>query len=361
MNGPTVAEILDRNRGKGPGFDFLRIALALCVVLAHSVNINFGRDGSGFLGEFPIGPFYLSILPMFFGLSGFLVTASALRLRNTRTFLIFRALRIVPALLVEVTLAALVLGPILTTRALHDYFTDRQFFAYFGNIVGRVRFHLPGVFENGPLEGMVNGNLWTLRPEFGCYLLMAILMLTSIAYKRRLIGVLWLAATAFTIASSIATGDFRLPADSNTLIYYFITGVVAFCFRDYIRINTANLLLAVTFAYACLLYRPTSSLAAVPLTYILIWIGMRDITFFGLTERGDYSYGIYLYSFPIQQTLWHLVPISHHWYMMFVLASLFSIMFAAFSWHYVEQPFLGLKKFLLAARPAHQPQSQSAS
>ena len=76
------------------------------------------------------------MVPAFFALSGFLVTGSALRLRATVPFLTFRFLRILPALFVEVTLSALVLGPLFTRLPLAHYFSDPQFMRYFGNIAG---------------------------------------------------------------------------------------------------------------------------------------------------------------------------------------------------------------------------------
>src|SRR5271168_2704028 len=121
---------------------------------------------------------FLPIVPAFFALSGFLVTGSALRVRATSTFLMFRVLRILPALLVEVTLSALVLGPIFTTLPLRHYFSDPQFFRYFGNIVGWITFYLPGVFHDN-IYPTVNGNLWTLPAELDCYLITGALLLTG--------------------------------------------------------------------------------------------------------------------------------------------------------------------------------------
>ena len=100
--------------------------------------------------------FFLYLVPAFFAVSGFLVTGSGLRVRATSTFLAFRVLRILPALLVEVTLSALVLGPIFTRLPLSSYFSDQQFFRYFGNIVGWITFYLPGVFQNNHVS-VVNG------------------------------------------------------------------------------------------------------------------------------------------------------------------------------------------------------------
>jgi peptidoglycan/LPS O-acetylase OafA/YrhL len=108
-----LGDALDTNRGVGPGFDFLRVALALSIVGNHSVDVTYGDDGS-FGASWVYGA---SLVPMFFALSGFLITASAQRLTISQ-FLLNRGLRIVPALFVEIVFSAVVLGAICTTLPL---------------------------------------------------------------------------------------------------------------------------------------------------------------------------------------------------------------------------------------------------
>jgi peptidoglycan/LPS O-acetylase OafA/YrhL len=140
-------------------------------------------------------------VPAFFALSGFLVTGSALRLRATVPFLTFRVLRILPALLVEVTLSAIVLGALFTRLPLSTYFSDPQFFRYFGNIVGLITFHLPGVFEANHVS-TINANLWTLPAEFDCYFITAMLMFSGLAYNRLALTAIMVVVTAVLIAST---------------------------------------------------------------------------------------------------------------------------------------------------------------
>jgi peptidoglycan/LPS O-acetylase OafA/YrhL len=183
----TFGGLLDRHRGKGRGFAVLRLLLAVAILWIHSRYLSgLGVSAVGAAGvpkalaawSGPSRVFFLFMVPAFFALSGFLVTGSGLRLRATSTFLAFRVLRILPALLVEVTLSALVLGPVFTRLPLKSYFTDPQFFRYFGNIIGWITFYLPGVFENNHVP-VVNGNLWTLPSELDCYVITAALMLTG--------------------------------------------------------------------------------------------------------------------------------------------------------------------------------------
>nr|WP_316174493.1 MULTISPECIES: acyltransferase [unclassified Bradyrhizobium] len=341
-----MQEVLDLNGGAFPGFDTLRLCLSLLVVLVHSFMLSYGMAGSRVLLNAPYIAVMLSLLPLFFALSGFLVAGSAFRLRDTGTFLLFRSLRIVPALAVEVTISALILGPLLTTRPLRDYFTNADFFSYFGNIIGRVRFTLPGVFEGLPLDRVVNGNVWTLKPEFFCYALMALLMVSRAAYSRKLTTPLWLVVTVAMIVVNQATDAFVPDGylGPTLLVYSFATGVVAFHWREHIKLNASLALLSAAAAYLLLL-GPKNAFFSIPaLTYLMIWIGAQRLPSTG----GDYSYGIYLFSYPIQQTLVATFLPLREWWLLFPISALIAILIAALSWHLIELPALRLKKPVLA-------------
>jgi len=346
FRGPSVQDVLESNGGTLPGFDIFRLCLSLLVVLVHSCLLSYGLDGSRALLSAPYVSFMLSLLPLFFSLSGFLVAGSALRLRNTGTFLLFRTLRIVPALAVEVTISALILGPLLTSRPLRDYFTNADFFSYFGNIIGRIRFALPGVFEGLPVHGIVNGNLWTLRPEFFCYAIMALLMLSRVAYSRKLTTLLWLVATVAMVVLNQTTEELEPGGyfGPTLLVYSFVTGIVAFHWREQIRLNAAVALLAATSAYL-LLIAPKNAMFSIPaLTYLMIWIGAQRLPSVG----GDYSYGVYLFSYPIQQTLVATFPSLREWWLLFPTGAIIALLVAALSWRWIESPALELKRPALA-------------
>ena len=95
----------------------------------------------------------------------------------------FRALRIVPALIGLTVLSVLVLGPLVTTLPLSAYFADPTFAHYFTNIVAAIRYGLPGVFPDNPLAGIVNGQLWTAPSELHCYTAFAVLALLRLSMR----------------------------------------------------------------------------------------------------------------------------------------------------------------------------------
>src|SRR5580658_4985585 len=230
LDSPSIGDIMRANEGVGPGFDTLRLGLALAIFCSHSFFASQGDNG--LLWGTPVRPFLMAMVPVFFGLSGFLVTGSALRTASLQVFLTFRILRILPALVTEVTLSALILGPLLTSVSWHDYFTNREFVEYFGNIIGKIRFVLPGMFLDNPMPGIVNINLWTLKPEFTCYVIMAALILTGVIKKGRWIT---LSVIAVLIGSAIINNSHNISENSNggsnpyipyVAVLYFMLGAI---------------------------------------------------------------------------------------------------------------------------------------
>ena len=172
----SIGNVLKESRGIGPGFDFLRVALAFSVLFYHEPG---SFTATPHINDGPIESMIgRCILPMFFGLSGFLITGSALRLKLP-DFLINRGMRIFPALCVEIMLSALIIGPIFTKLSLFQYFTSRSTYHYFTNIVGLINYALPGVFYQNPTS-TINISLWTIPFELGCYGLMSIFIIFKI-------------------------------------------------------------------------------------------------------------------------------------------------------------------------------------
>ena len=341
---PTLGDVLRAHKGLGPGFDTMRLALSLAIMVVHSVTLMQGiayfdyRQWWGY-------PLFLALLPMFFGLSGFLVTGSAVRLRSTSRFMLNRGFRIIPALAVEVTLSAIVLGAIVTTLPLAEYFTHPQFWAYFQNIVGIIHFELPGVFLDNPFPGTVNGNLWTLQPEYYCYLLLGALMWSRVFFRTRL----YLSVIVFFSAALILAdvgwkfGQPFYAVSSTLLVFCFFIGSLIFLLSEHIPFN-GRLAIAAAVIYWMLSEVPGgTALAMLPLCYVIVYLGMCKIPKIKYLDRGDYSYGIYLYGFPNQQTLAHYFPQALPWWAMGAISIGITIFFSMLSWHWIEKPVLALK------------------
>jgi peptidoglycan/LPS O-acetylase OafA/YrhL len=320
--------------------------LALSVIFIHVPQVVYGWTIAHPFWMPWLRPISAMVVPMFFALSGFLVAGSMLRSKTLVTFFGLRFLRIAPALSVEVTLSALILGPIFTNLLVKDYFSDPLFFRYFYNLIGHVQFVLPGAFANNPFPDQVNSQLWTIPPELKCYILMGLLSL-FLVFRSRLY--LLAVAVAFNVVVFAFYHGLDEPGRINVppiaIVGSFLAGVTLFMFRDRIAANLA-LFLASLLATVTLLYMPDGDyFIAFPVAYLTAYLGTFNPVRHG-GDYADYSYGIYLYGFPIQQAVTALTGDHRSWYLdlCFVLPATFIV--AALSWRLIERPALQLRAFL---------------
>lgn len=336
-------------------FDFLRFVLATLVLFYHCfpLLLGAGERKAGFVEQaagFGAG----SAVDFFFVISGFLVTQSWVRTPSIGLFLRKRVLRIFPAFIGVSLFCALVVGP-LGAANLHEYihhFHPLGFLAYILLLVGP---YLPPVFLTLPFAGQVDGSFWTLRYEFECYLLVLVLGLTGAATRRIGVVVLFAVLTIFTFLSAIGHAvpvpDRELHLIGNPikwfrLLPFFLTGMAFYQFRDRIRYTPAFLVLALIGIVLGAIFSQWQNLALSTCgSYLLFWAAFRPMPSLSRFARhGDFSYGLYLYAYPIQQLLIlfygpHLNPLG-----LFCIAFPISLSLAALSWHGLEKPALKLRK-----------------
>ena len=365
----SLGEQLDKHRGFGPGFDFLRIFLALSVVAWHSFNL--AKDGID-LEHVHIAWFAgYAILFTFFALSGFLIAGSAQRL-SLPNFLINRGLRIFPALVVEVLLSAFILGLIFTSLAPLEYLSRPETYRYLTNIVGLMNFRLPGVFEHNELP-LVNYSLWTVPYEFACYLIMSAFMSFG-ALRRPVLIIAFTAILSIAGLAMVLHGVTPPPANEGSfgkalysffadrgsrLLVAFMLGIAAYLLRYRIPYSHFGFGLCVVFLFAIAIAGPRDWLgipllnvvASAPLVYVMAYLGASPLPLPAFLHERDYSYGIYLYGMPIQQMMISLFPGVTSPVSQLALAIPCIVGFAALSWHLVELPILRQRRrFSFVAR-----------
>ncbi|KGQ20831.1 Acyltransferase 3 [Lysobacter dokdonensis DS-58] len=336
--------------GRDNNFNLVRFIAAFAVLWSHSYAIVISpafEPWVQWLGYTPGGV----AVDVFFVTSGFLVTASLMRLDNFRAFARARALRIFPALLVMSLLLALVMGPLLTTRPLDVYFSDSAVWKFIwknSTILTGVKYSLPGVFENNHMQ-VVNGSLWTLPFELRCYLTLALVWwLASFVKsdKARMFTRIVVVGTALMLVSFWVAHHYAYKHwHTFRLFYFFFLGAAMWIYRA--RIPMSGTL----FAVACValiggIVQPKTFFWIYPLTvpYIVMWLAyVPGGVLRQFNKLGDYSYGIYIYAFPIQQALVATVPgITPE--QMIAAAGAGTVALAVLSWHLVEKPMLARKK-----------------
>ena len=330
------------------GFDYMRLALSLIILIWHSFLVTNGLHWAEGVMFSPIGVIVRTALPMFFALSGFLVAGSLERNASIPTFAAFRAFRILPALAVEISLSAILIGALTTTLATADYYGQPQFATYFLNIVGWIHYNLPGVFAGNP-DDTVNRSLWTIPSELECYLFLIAAAAFGLYKEKHRLLVLTIAVygayIVFRVVRDGATPGFQPHGGtvlSRLLIFYFMTGVLFYRFRDRIPFNFSMFVGSMLAGIACLFFEQTVWLSLPATVYATVYLGLLDPKRVQLLLGGDYSYGIYLYAYPIQQTWVWLLP-NASWYVNLACALPTTAGFAVLSWHWIEKPALRLK------------------
>ncbi len=345
------------SNGRENNFDFLRFFFASMVIVAHSYALlyNGTLDGYDPLVRFTYGQIGMGGLAVdgFFLISGFLITRSWMNSKAPGEYVRKRGLRILPALIVVILFSMFVVGPLATRLPISAYFHNSATYRYFGfmlnSSLGAVD-RLPGVFLHNPLPERVNGPLWTIRQELVCYAVVAFLGLLGM-YRRTLL-VLALAAAAFYL--DVRGGHGLLGSggihDFFHLVTYFFVGMLIYLYR-YILPYTGKLVLAaVGIIIAATLIGRLPLVLPVCGAYVLFYVAFSNrIKLHKFANNGDFSYGMYLYAFPLQQLLVSRFQPLFNAYTLSVASLCVSMVAAVGSWHLVERPFLRRK--VRSARP----------
>ncbi|MBR0650806.1 acyltransferase [Roseomonas terrae] len=340
--------------------DAVRLGAAILVIIGHAYLLS-GGDAPGFGGR----PIHTLGVCIFFALSGYLIATSWLRDPDMWRFLTRRVLRILPALAVVVLVTALLLGPVVTDMPARDYFRSPDFFRYFLNLVLYVRLGLPGVFDGTPHANVVNGSLWTLPVEFSLYLLLPSLIALAWVWRVRNTPLPFLlvatAACAWLQLRFLHSGQ-RPPElvilgtefwAAFDLAPYFLIGAclaVAKAERLLHPLMAPAVLLAVLVLGRDATSQEALLLFAVPVATLSIGLARMPVAH-RAGRWGDLSYGLYLWSFPVQQLLLDRFSVSGAGWDDLLLVFAISATLAFASWHLVEKQFLSFKPRRAAPQP----------
>ncbi|MEK5450121.1 acyltransferase family protein [Paenibacillus sp. FSL R7-0331] len=351
--GKNLEQVL---KGRENYFDLIRLIAAIMVIFSHAYPLS----GAGYddpLHRFSNGQVTLGNLAVFvfFIISGLLITQSYLYSNNIITFLKARVLRIFPGLIGVLLFSAFIIGPLVTSLPFGDYLSNRGVLTYLKAVfLFPMQWNLPGVFEDNAYGAAVNGSLWTIPFEFLCYLIVGVLGLLRILKHKYL--VLFLTACIFyyyifsgTIAPAGAGHLFGLEVNTlMELLLFFMMGTLACLFKDKIFFNKHLAMVCLLVLYISLYYGGFKSIFAVCGTYVILFLAfLPSGKLSKITARGDFSYGIYLYAFPVQQTITYLFGGKTTVWINFILSLMVTFVLAILSWYIVERNFLKLKKMKL--------------
>ena len=298
-----------------------------------------------FMQWLPLGPLGVYI---FFSISGYLVAQSWERDPSVFRFLIRRTLRIFPALFVCTVLSVCVLGPLLTEVTQAEYWKSEHTRGYFTNLYLYITYYLPGVFTSNKLPNAVNGSLWSLPVEFAMYLLIVIIGFVRAPKWGVLAAALVFMALSAGWAFQATEMLVYYRTDMRQLVLcgvYFFVGACMNQFKVDRFFNLTYALAAVMVWLALSRWIVVFIMASwVFLPFIVLAFGTAKNSPLARLTSWDFSYGIYIYAFPIQQTIVYLFP-KIDFLAYFGSTFVITVALAALSWLFVEKPALKLKPF----------------
>ncbi|MEO9015756.1 MAG: acyltransferase [Terrimesophilobacter sp.] len=350
-----LTEALRRNNN----FDALRIAAAAAVVLGHATELRGHADEMPVVFGIPVTQLAVAV---FFVISGYLIGGSWERRPHLPRYLTNRVLRIIPGLLLVVVVSAFVLGPLVSSLAVGEYFTDGGTYSYLRNAVLIPNYVLPGVFSGNPYPGAVNGSLWTLPAEFACYLVVPVI--GSLPKRLRVPAWAGFALACVAITLFMHLDFFGARVESASLMWVFFAGGALVRLGLAKRRLRAGVAVAVAVVWIVVVsVRPQWGLYAawIALPYCLLAFGIRSTPVLRHASRyGDLSYGLYVWAFPVQQAVIHFFGVLP-WALDVAVVTVISAALAYGSWHLVEYPSMRLaQRFPWSRDATAQPAARSA-
>lgn len=360
MNQPLLIPI----KSYPNNFDIIRFVLAASVILCHSFAIYYGYEK--FLHTEPFMVWssqQISIgsvaVDLFFIISGFLIVKSFETSSGTFNYLTKRILRIYPGFIVAFLLSILIAGFIGSELA-HNWEGYKLYFHYLYKKKELVRlFTLQDsyqkiFFKDSPEPG-VNNSIWTIQFEFFCYLLVPLFAWLGF-FKNK-----WCFLIAFIMMYLIFFLQlkgyifpfknwnnlfFGNPYFVPRFVMYFLAGACFYHFRTVIvRSNFLALFAFIALAISFFWIKCIDMVLPLAGSYFLFFLVFHPrIPFGGFAKYGDFSYGVYLYGWPVQALVFYFFKDYIHPYSFFFIALPIAVLMAFLSWHIVEKPLLKFKK-----------------
>ncbi|WP_289663008.1 acyltransferase family protein [Flavobacterium panacagri] len=334
---------------KNNNFDFLRFLFALLVVLSHAYPLSGSHETKQWIFQVSNGQLVMAQIGLngFFIISGFFIFQSLERSQSLKEYFRKRFLRLFPALFF-VLLFSVVLAPFVYNGSI-PFLLNREVYTYipYNLILYKFQSGIKGIFDTNPYHA-INGSLWTIRYEFTLYIVLAFLFF--IKNKKTKVVILCISYILFLVLYNFYLVRF---AGSSVLGFqgihvlnlgtFFIAGsLLAVLNFEKIKNKKIILVIALLFIFIALRFSYYDSVKHILLPVIVLLIGFVPITFlrdFG--KAGDSSYGIYIYSFPVQQVLMYFFKMDTC--MLMITSVVISIALGFLSWHFIEKKALHYK------------------
>lgn len=346
---PTSLRTLDgATASHDNGFNLVRLVCALLVVVFHAFPLNSARPGA----VDPVTPLLLPHTDLgalsvcvFFLLSGIFISQSWERDPHLGRYLLRRMARIVPGLFVCCLLTTVLAVGWFSDSGWRGLLGPAPWHYIFGNtalhglryIIPPEELRIPGVLQGESL----NGALWTLYWEGRMYVVVALIGLSAALPLRT-----WMRGCAlFLLAAANLFPDVLGGYVWEVRLWsLFLTGMLLHTLGRDLRVGPMHVLCALVLVG--LNWTRSAAQTPSPLTWfgiilvagtLALAVGTARVPGIGHIRRHDYSYGIYIYHWPVLLMLkTHFAPLGH--WRLLAASLVVTGLLAVLSWHVVEAP-----------------------
>lgn len=352
-------------------FNILRLIATFMVIYGHMPVLM----GLGSVAVFGMVVHEVGV-KILFVISGYLITVSFMNDDNFIRYMVKRCFRIFPGLIGVVLFSVFIVGPLITRLPIKEYLLHPMTADYLKNILLKTEYYLPGCMEGYAYPNAVNGSLWTLPIEFLLYLLLPLTVVVFRKIKVLVPGIFVTAVLfcfgAYAVLRYPGMREFFANAQGSFSAYcphlgsYFNLNVIPdaiplfACFyigsflslekvKKYCSLQVSALLLILSAMLSTNRYELKNVTVTVALAYFVISFATAEKPVFsGLFTKCDFTYGLYLYSFVIQQVVNDKLKGSGIGpNLMTVICFAVTFAFAAASWYIIEKPAQKLGKRII--------------
>ncbi len=333
----------DVDKGRDNNLNLIRLLAAAGVLISHAWPVSTGKTKQQPFAEVLHGiDLGIICVSIFFAISGYLIAQSYDRDPNLKRFWLSRVMRIFPGLLVMLLITALVLAPLITVADISAIWQAAPEYILRNFTLFSLEQYLPGVFKGNPVGGTINIPLWTLSHELVCYFFVTILGLAGLLKSQRLMFFAWLTFILFYGFILYFEPQQRLVALAK-LAFPFMIGVLFYVWRQKLLLNWmigGVLIILTALLYDSVIFREAFMLSLTYIVFLLAFLPKGRIREYN--RLGDYSYGVYIYAFPIQQLVAYLGVTNP--YLNILYAFPLALICAFLSWIIIEKPSLGIAR-----------------
>ena len=334
----TLADVCS---GRDNNLNLLRIVAAAGVLYSHAFGFGERSHDDPIFRVLGMSLGDLGV-DVFFFVSGLLITKSFAN-KTLTEFAWARVVRIFPALWVSSLLFVLVAGLFFSPLSAREFWSRTETLTY----LLRNSTMLPGIGAQQTLPFAFdtqlpefNQPLWTLPHELQMYMLLGVIgAFGGLRSLWPVAGVLSIGVLG--VAAKKLFGVELIAFDRARFLYFFFAGALAFLLRRHIVLKRSWFIaciagVALAFVLSSRLELRQGVLLFV-LPYLVLWLAFIPGGPIRQYNRlGDYSYGLYIYAYPVQAFVfsagWAQDPYAN-----VVVALLLTLPLAVLSWHLLER------------------------